>query len=102
MGKQCQEPHCLEIVPDHLFESHQDEHIAERLAAEEFERQRNHQIADAELARALAHNEGDVFNIGGEDDDFQLAVALNREFRNEEEQRFFRQVQVYTFTKQSH
>jgi hypothetical protein len=85
------------MVPDHLFESHQDEHFAERLAAEDFERQQNDQIADAELARALANNESDVGNLGGEGDDFQLALALNREFRNEEEERFFRQVQVYPF-----
>jgi hypothetical protein len=95
MGKRCQEPHCLEIVPDHLFDSHQDQHIAERLAAEEFEQHRNEQNADAQLARAIANNEeSEAFSAGGEDDDFQLALALNREFRNEEEQRSFRQVQV--------
>jgi hypothetical protein len=95
MGKRCQEPHCLEIVPDHLFDSHQDHHIAERLAAEEFERQRNEQNSDALLARAIANGrESETFGFGREDDDFQLALALNREFRDEEEQRSFRQVQV--------
>jgi hypothetical protein len=95
MGVQCQEPYCLQIIPDHLFPSHQDEHTAERLAAEEFENQRRHHDEDAVLARAMADSvEAESSSRMDPDNDYQLALALNREIRAEEEERSFRMVQV--------
>ena len=97
MGRQCQEPYCLQIVADHLFQSHQDEHLAERLAAEEFENQRRNQHADnVVLARAMANAVGveSSSRMVDSHNDYQLALALNREIRAEEEQRSFRIVQV--------
>lgn len=97
MGRQCQEPYCLQIVADHLFQSHQDEHLAERLAAEEFENQRRNQHEDVVLTRAIANTvEVDSSSRMDPDidNDYQLALALNREIRAEEEQRSFRIVQV--------
>ncbi len=96
MGRQCQEPYCLQIVPDHLFQSHQDEHLAERLAAEEFENQRRNQHDDVVLARAMANAVGveSSSRIVDSHNDYKLALALNREIRAEEEERTFRVVQV--------
>jgi len=97
MGRRCEEPHCLQIVPDHLFLSHQDEHLAERLAAEEFEQHHNDPtITDEALARALADEGAKTESLGlaDEDIDYQMALALNREFRTEEEESSFRNVQV--------
>jgi hypothetical protein len=98
MGRRCEEPHCLQVVPDHLFLSHQDEHLAERLAAEEYEQQHENDptATDEALARALADQGADTESLGfaDEDVDYQMALALNREFRTEEEERSFRNVQV--------
>src|SRR5277367_1283917 len=98
MGRRCEEPHCLQIVPDHLFLSHQDEHLAERLAAEEFEQnyQNDPTTTDEALARALADQAAETESLGfaDEDVDYQIAIALNREFRTEEEERSFRNVHV--------
>ena len=98
MGRRCEEPYCLQIIPDHLFLSHQDQHLAERLAAEEFEQQHqnNPTTTDEALARALADEEPETESLGlaDEDVDYQMALALNREFRTEEEERSFRNVQV--------
>ena len=95
MGRRCEEPHCLEIVPDRLFESHQDQHIAERLAAEEWEAEKNIR-SDETLAQALAFRDNDdgALHLEDEDVDYQLALALNREFRTEEEERSFRDIQA--------
>jgi hypothetical protein len=97
MGRRCEEPHCLQIVPDHLLLSHQDQHLAERLVAEEFEQlNQNDPITDEALARALADQGAETESLGlaEEDVDYQMALALNREFRTEEEERSFRNVQV--------
>jgi hypothetical protein len=97
----CEEPYCLQIIPDHLFLSHQDQHLAERLAAEEFEQQHqnNPTATDEALARALADEEPETESLGlaDEDVDYQMALALNREFRTEEEERSFRNVEVLFF-----
>lgn len=95
MERQCQEPHCLQLIPSHLFQSHQDEHLAERLAAEEFENQTQTHDADEALARALYHA-GNVPSSSTmeADSDYQLALAVNREIRAEEEEVSFRLVQV--------
>jgi len=90
MGR-CQEPHCLQEVPDHLWELHQDEHVAERLAAEEFESSRQRQ----DDFYPTQSKDSDPFNFGNDDSDAQLALALNREFQKEDEERSFRQIQVY-------
>jgi len=98
MERRCEEPHCLQLVPEHLLQAHQDQHLAERLFAEEFEQQKNAQVGDAAMATAIAQNEvaaSDSMDGDIEDSDYQFALALNRELREEEEQRFFRQVQVY-------
>jgi hypothetical protein len=61
--------------------------VAERLAAEEFEAFHQRQPAQATV---------DSFPPNDDiDGDLQLALALNREFRQEEEERSYRQVQVY-------
>lgn len=95
MELQCEEPYCLQLVPEHLFQSHQDQHLAELLAAEEFEHQRQIQLGDAAVATAIAKDEG-MYSIASdtEDQDYRLALTLNREFRQKEEQQHFRQVQV--------
>ena len=95
MLRQCEELHCLQLVPEHLFQSHQDEHLAERLAAQEFESQKQNQYDDEALARAMA-NGGELESPSGmdADSDYQLALALNREIRADEEERSFRMVQV--------
>ena len=99
MGRRCEEPHCLQIVPDHLFVSHQDQHLAERLAAQKFEQQHqnNPTTTDEALARALADEEPETESLGlaDEDVDYQMALALNREFRTEEEERSFRNVHYW-------
>ena len=102
MERQCEEPHCLQIVPDHLFQSHQDEHFAERLAAEQFENQRQNHDEDEAFARAIGHG-GDFESSSGmdADSDYQLALALNREIRAEEEERSFRLVQVHSYEAKS-
>jgi hypothetical protein len=75
MGTQCKEPYCLQIVPDHLYASHQDQHLAERLAAEEFERQQQQLANDLSLARQLeAEGSG---NVPSGDTDYQLALQLS-------------------------
>ena len=95
MPRRCEEAHCLEIVPEHLFQAHQDQHLAERLAAEEFE-QRQREQTDAEIARTLADSSGNPsFPVNDEDADFQLALSLNRQFRAEEEELSFRDIQVF-------
>lgn len=96
MERRCDEPHCLQLVPEYLFQSHQDQHLAERLVAEEFEQQRHEQDNDDALARALALGPTEVGHIyvDNEDEDYLMALALNREFRTEEEERSFRNVQV--------
>ena len=98
MGRRCEEPHCLQIVPAHLFLSHQDQHLAERLAAEEFEQhhQNDTTATDEALARALADDsaEADSFSLADEDVDYQMALALSRELTTEVEERSFRNVQV--------
>lgn len=98
MERQCQEPHCLQLVPEHLFQTHQDEHLAERLATEEFESGRQNQNKDEALARAMAlGGEPESSNMMDADSDYQLALALNREMRAEEEARSFRMVQVCNY-----
>jgi hypothetical protein len=96
MGRRCEEPYCLQIIPERLFQSHQDLHFAERLAAEDFERQRHSQNTDQALARALAPDSAEdrSSNVNDEESDYLLALALNREFRKEEEELSFRSVQV--------
>ena len=97
MGRHCPEPYCLQDVPDQLYESHQDQHIAERLAAEDFEAFKQ-QHDDRAWDNTVAN---DPFDFTFEDRDMQLALALNREFRQEEEERSFRQVQVLSSTIES-
>jgi len=101
MGRRCEEQHCLQIVPDELFLSHQDQHLAERLAAEEYEQhhQNDPTATDEALARALADQGAETESLGlaDEDVDYQVALALNREFRTEEEERSFRNIQVLSF-----
>ena len=95
MGRRCEEPHCLQIIPENLFQSHLDQHIAERLATEEFEQQHNLQNSDEALAQALGHgSQEELFIASDEDADYLMALALNREFRTEEEKHSFRSVQV--------
>ena len=95
MPIQCEEPHCLQSVPDHLFQSHQDQHVAERIAAEEYEQHRQTRTVDLAVAKELGNDDITApYDVEAEDPDYQMALALNREFRQEEEQRFFRQVQV--------
>lgn len=96
MGRRCEEVYCLQIVPEHLFQSHQDRHAAERLAAQEFEQQHHSRNTDEALARALDRGlaEDESPNVNDENNDYLLALALNREFRIEEEERSFRNVQV--------
>jgi hypothetical protein len=108
MGRLCEEPHCLQTVPDELFQSHQDEHVAERLAAEEHERNRSRQFADAQFAQELASqgtqngfSELDQQEIE-QDPDYQLALSLNRQFREEEEQRSYQSLQVLISIAISH
>jgi len=95
MERLCEEPYCLQLVPEHLFQTHQDQHLAELLAAEEFEYQRQIQLGDAAVATAIAKDEA-TYSMASdtEDKDYQLALTLNREFRQKEEQQHFRQVQV--------
>lgn len=96
MGRRCEEPHCLQIIPERLFQSHQDLHYAERLAAEDFERQRHSRSTDQALTRTLSLGsaEDESSNVNDEESDYLLALALNREFRKEEEELSFRSVQV--------
>ena len=72
--------------------------MAERLAAEEFEQnyQNDPTTTDEALARALADQAAETESLGfaDEDVDYQIAIALNREFRTEEEERSFRNVHV--------
>ena len=95
MGRRCKEPYCLQIIPDKLFQSHQDQHIAERLAAEEFEQQHHRQNSDEALAQALGRSTPEESFLANDDNaDYLMALALNREFRTEEEEHAFRNVQV--------
>lgn len=96
MERLCEEPHCLQVIPEHLFQSHQDQHFAERLTAEEFEQQHREQNDDEALARAIAvETTGDEATaFDNNDGDYLMALALNREFRTEEEERSYRNVQV--------
>jgi hypothetical protein len=96
MGIRCGELHCLEIVPDHLFADHKDRHLAERLAAEEFEQQTRQRNQDEELAHQLQSDFSEDYpsSYGREDLDYQLALDLNRQYRDEEAERSFRLVQV--------
>jgi hypothetical protein len=90
---QCDEAHCLQLVPVNMLQSHRDQHLAERLAAEEFELHAQNQVQRTlpeEVYAALPYGE----ETESEDKDFLLAVALNRQFRQEEEMRFFRLVKV--------
>jgi|SRR5579859_5875161 len=89
MGRRCQEAHCLQYIPDHLFESHRDQHFAEHLAAEEFEHYNSVQHGGSQFAQVLASSSG--ISV---DEDYQLALSLNRDFRKEEEELSFRSVQV--------
>jgi hypothetical protein len=106
MGRRCEEPYCLQIIPEHLFHSHQDRHVAERLAAEDFEQLQQSRNADEALARALAlvSAEDESSNVNDKDNDYllALALALNREFRIEEEEHSFRNVQVNGTPKVTH
>src|SRR5271170_2539524 len=97
MGTRCEEPHCLQIIPTHLFQSHQDQHLAERLAAEDFEQQQQVESTDEELARSLAVQTSQHNGSFGDDEnsDYEFALALNREFRTEEEERSWKNVQVH-------
>jgi hypothetical protein len=103
MERRCEEPHCLQLVPDQLFQIHQDQHLAERLEAEEYEQsgrqrlQRTAQTAGNAAAAELDQNSLATSHDIDTEDDYQMALALNREFRDEEEQRFFRQIQVFAF-----
>jgi len=105
MIRHCEEPHCLEFVPDDEFQLHQDRHLAERLAAEEFEQNQSVAHEDEVLAHALADNSNrngieSIIQDGGlfERDDYGIALDLNRRFRLEEEEVSFRNLQV---TRQS-
>ena len=100
MERRCEEPHCLQMVPEYLFQIHQDYHVAERLAAEEAEQQQTQHFganADAAAEAVTIAQNGDT-----EDSDYQFALALNREYREEEEQHFFRQMQVRSLTTGRH
>jgi hypothetical protein len=95
MGKRCDD--CPQIIPDHLWTIHQDEHFAKRLA-EELENNQYTEV-DQTLARALAvesANSDSLQNLG-DDADYEFALALNRKFRIEEEQNSFRAIQVKAF-----
>jgi len=101
MVRRCEEPHCLEFVPDDEFELHQDRHLAERLAAEEFEQNRSLVLEDEILAHALAdHSDGNGVDSTTqnasvfEEHDYEVARDLNTRFRMEEEEASFRNLQV--------
>ena len=91
MERVCEEPHCLQRVPHHLFQSHQDHNYAERVAAEEFE---SRAVPQTVIGNTITDHPGALDLDNEEDEDLQLALALNREFRKEEEKQFFRQFQV--------
>jgi|SRR5947207_15459898 len=97
---QCEEAHCLQRVPVHLFQLHQDKHLAERLAAEEFETHRLNRIDRTAQSPLGSSRKGSLawqglLPIDSEDEEFQLSLALNRQLREEDEKYLFRQVQVH-------
>ena len=88
-------PHCLEAVPDIEWRSHQDWHLAERLAAEESEQDRNEQYDNDEaLAKALATEDQTFHSQEDEGEDYHAALALNRALRAEDEEMSFRNLLV--------
>ena len=88
METRCAESHCMEIVPHQLLSVHRDQHLAERLAAEEFEQNMRLYNEDIELARQLENNANE--DGSKENADYQLALELSRQFRAEEEERSVR------------
>jgi hypothetical protein len=102
MERLCEEPHCLQVISEHLFRSHQDQHFAERLSAEEYEQQKCEQNNDEALAQAIAieTTSDEATDFDSNDGDYLMALALDREFRNEEEERSFRNVQVFQRSRQ--
>jgi hypothetical protein len=83
MPFECPEPHCLQLIPLAHLQSHQDAHVAERLAFAELESHR-HSVLPSQGRTGWRVR----------DDDAQLALALNRLEREEEERRGFRLVKV--------
>lgn len=100
MEKRCDEPHCLQIVPEHLWMIHQDQHFAERLIAEEFEDNRLNEVHQT-LARGLTAKSAnsEILENQGVDADYQLALALNQEVKIEGKQSWFPAIQVEAFLK---
>lgn len=95
MEKRCEVPYCFEVVADLDWDFHQDQHLAERLAAEEFEGRDKQYDDDKALACALAEEcDKSFYTQQSIDDDFQLALALRDEFLAEEEEQSFRDAQV--------
>jgi hypothetical protein len=101
MGKHCVEPHCLQIIPDHLWTSHQNQHLAERLAAEEFEQNRKNEV-DQALVQVLAAESANCEPLQNQAEaDYEVALALDQEFRFEENQNSFHAVHVKASLKSS-
>ena len=95
MFKRCEVPYCFEVVTDLDWDFHQDQHLAERLAAEEFEGREEQYDEDRALACALAEEcDKSFYTQQSVDDDFQISLSLSNGFLAEGEESSFRSAQV--------